>query len=63
MLDDIPEVKEAALALPESTEYSVLTLTKSKVIYSTFPFRNPLSYMFGPMKVYALALLQSKLTN
>lgn len=63
VLDDIPEVKEAALTLPKSTEYSVLTLPESKVIYSTFPFRNPLSYMVGPMKVYALAFPQSKLTT
>lgn len=51
MLDDVPEMLEAARQLPESTEYSVITIPKSRVMYGSFPFRNNMSYMFGPMKV------------
>ena len=42
---------EAAKQLPASTEYSVVTVPKSRVMYGSFPYRNSLSYMLGPMKV------------
>lgn len=54
---------EAAKVLPESADYSVLTIPKSKVIYSDFPFRNTMSYMMGPMKVYDIIKLSSEFTT
>lgn len=51
-MNDVPELLAKAKALPKSTEYTVITLPKSRAISGTFAYRNSLSYMFGPMKVY-----------
>lgn len=51
-MNDVPELLAKAKALPKSTEYTVLTIPKSRAISGTFVHRNSLSYMFGPMKVY-----------
>lgn len=52
VLDDVPAMMKAAKDLPTSNDYSVVTIPKSKIMYSTFVHRNSLSFMMGPSKVY-----------
>ncbi|KAK8811724.1 hypothetical protein WA538_000510 [Blastocystis sp. DL] len=52
VLDDVPAMMKAAKDLPTSNDYSVVTIPKSKIMYSTFVHRNNLSFMLGPSKVY-----------
>ena len=54
VLDDVPAMMKAAKDLPTSNDYSVVTIPKSKIMYSTFVHRNNLSFMLGPSKVYVL---------
>lgn len=49
-----PAMMKAAKDLPTSNDYSVVTIPKSKIMYSTFVHRNNLSFMLGPSKVYVL---------
>ena len=52
MLNDVPELLAKAKALPKSSDYTVITLPKSRAVSGTFVHRNFLSFMLGPMKVY-----------
>ena len=54
VLDDVPAMMKAAKDLPTSNDYSVVTIPKSKIMYSTFVHRNSMSFMLGPSKVYVL---------
>lgn len=54
VLDDVPAMMKAAKDLPASNDYSVVTIPKSKIMYSTFVHRNSMSFMLGPSKVYVL---------
>ena len=54
VLDDAPEMMKAAKDLPASNDYSIVTIPKSKIMYSTFVHRNSMSFMIGPSKVYVL---------
>ena len=51
VLDDNKELLERAMKLPESDEYSVVTIPKMKAIYGSFLHRSNLSFMLGPMMV------------
>jgi DNA gyrase inhibitor GyrI len=61
---DVPAVQcrsECGMIIPEnalgrvpelSKKYKIKTIQKGSFLYAEFPFKNKLSFMFGPMKVY-----------